>query len=228
MKGAQLMGVKVELIGKEIENFDRLELLVREARESIKNHEIWGEKQAARYKEMAESAHELHLMLRTRGIEPKHHKYMLENREVPVDDIEFYNHIHPVEDLLAFIKDVDANNDPEDSTMGKIFKFKIYTRRWGHYDSYSIERISSGWKFHGTAICNSGECDKTGQPFLYRILDHDSVSYPYNLGELLEWLWGKAAEGLSESEVQAAIEDIANWVSLCEKNVPRGVFEDLL
>lgn len=222
------MGNKVELIGKEVEKFDRLELLVREARESIKNHEIWGEKQAARYKEMAESAHKLHFMLKNRGIEPKHHKYMLENREVPVDDIEFYNHIHPVEDLLAFIRDVDANNDPEDSTMGKIFKFNIYTRRWGHYDSYSIERISTGWKFSGMVVYNSGECDKSGKPFLYKTLDHDSVSYPYNLGELLEWLWEKAADGLSESEVQAAFEDIAKWISICEKNVPRGVFEGLI
>lgn len=222
------MGNKVELIGKEIEYFDKLELLVREARESIKKHELWGDKQVARYKEMAEYAHKLHFMLKNREIEPKHHKYMLENREVPVDDIEFYNHIHPVEDLLAFIRDVDANNDPEDSTMGKIFKFKIYTRRWGHYDSYSIERISSGWKFSGIADYNSGGCDKKGQPFLYQTLDHDSASYPYNLGELLEWLWNKAAEGLSESDVQKAFEDIAEWISICEKNVPRGVFEDLI
>lgn len=222
------MGNKVELIGKEIEYFDKLELLVREARESIKKHELWGDKQVARYKEMAEYANKLHFMLKNRKIEPKHHKYMLQNREVPVDDIEFYNHIHPVEDLLAFIRDVDSNNDPEDSTMGKIFKFKIYTRRWGHYDSYSIERISSGWKFSGMADYNSGECDKKGQPFLYQTLDHDFISYPYNLGQLLEWLWNKAAEGLSESDVQKAFEDIAEWISICEKNVPRGVFEDLL
>ena len=222
------MGYKVVLIDKEIELFTRLEELVREERESIKNHEVWSEKQANRNKEMAESAHELHLMLKKRGIEPKHHRYMLENRAVPVDNIEFYNHIHPVEDLLAFIRDTDANNDPEDSTLGKKFKFKIYTRRWGHYDLYSIERTSDGWKFSGIAAYNSGECDKSGKPYLYKTLEHDTVSYPHNLGQLLEWLWKRAADGLNEFEVQMAIDDIAEWINICERNVPRGVFEDFL
>lgn len=55
---------------------------------------------------------------------------MLENRGVSVEDIEFYNHIHPVDDLLKFIDDVNANDDPEDTTIGKKFTLKIYTRRW--------------------------------------------------------------------------------------------------
>lgn len=58
------------------------------------------------YKEMAETAHELHMSLKSSGYEPKHHKYMLENRGVSVEDMEFYNHIHPVDDLLKFIDDV--------------------------------------------------------------------------------------------------------------------------
>ncbi len=222
------MGNKVELTDDEIVLFKKLEELVNEARESIRNHEIFGDKQTSRYKQMAESAHELHILLRNRDIEPKHHKYMLENREVPVDDIEFYNHIHPVEDLLAFVRDTDANNDPEDSTIGKKFKFKIYTRRWGHYDTYNIVRTALGWKFEGTMKSNSGECDKSCDPYLYSTLDHDSVSYPRNIGELFEWLWEKAADGLCEDEVQKSIEDIAEWISICERNVPRGVFEDLL
>lgn len=44
---------------------------------------------------------------------------MLENRGVPVEDVEFYNHIHPVDDLLKFIDDVNANDDPEDTTIGE-------------------------------------------------------------------------------------------------------------
>lgn len=58
------------------------------------------------YKEMSETAHELHMSLKSSGYEPKHHKYMLENRGVSVEDMEFYNHIHPVDDLLKFIDDV--------------------------------------------------------------------------------------------------------------------------
>lgn len=71
------------------------------------------------------------MSLKVSGNEPKHHKYMLENRVVPVEEIEFYNHIHPVDDLLKFIDDINANDDPEDTTIGKKFTLKIYTRRWG-------------------------------------------------------------------------------------------------
>jgi len=142
--------------------------------------------------------------------------------------LKFYNHIHPVEDLLAFVRDTDANNDPEDSTIGKKFKFKIYARRWGHYDIYNIERTVIGWKFEGTMESNSGDCDKSCDPYLYKTLDQDSVSYPKNIGELFEWLWEKASGGLGEAEVKKSIEDIAEWISICERNVPRGIFEDLL
>lgn len=96
---------------------------------------------------MAETAHELHMSLKSSGYEPKHHKYMLENRGVSVEDMEFYNHIHPVDDLLKFIDDVNANDDPEDTTVGEKFNLRIYTRRWGHYDHYSMTRTKNGWNF---------------------------------------------------------------------------------
>ena len=217
----------IELVDKERDLQKKLIILVQEVRESIKNKN-WGPEQENRYKEMANTAHSLHMSLKNRGYEPKHHRYMLENRGVPVTDIEFYNHIHPVEDLLAYIEDTNANNDPEDSTIDVVFKFKIYTRRWGHYDNYFIKRTADGWYYKGNMIYNSGECDKYGDPFLYKTLEHDLVSYPYNIGELFAWLWQKAAEGLDKKEVQAAIDDIAKWINTCETNVPRGIFEDLL
>ncbi|QRN85660.1 hypothetical protein JR334_12040 [Clostridia bacterium] len=222
------MGEKLDLVNEEMKLFEKLQVLVKEARESIKKHETWGKKQEERYSEMAQSAHDLHMMLKERGYEPKHHRYMYENREVPVENLEFYNHIHPVEDLIAFINDMDANNDPEDSTIGEKFKLKIYTRRWNHYDTYSLTRTVGGWDLEAIATYNSGNCDKKGDPFLYKVLDHDMVSYPYNIGDLLEWIWEKAYEGLEKNDVQKAINELGEWISLCEKNVPRGIFEELL
>lgn len=222
------MGERIDLTPEELEWEERLEELIKEARESIKNREVWGKTQEERYGEMAKLAHKLHMSLKNRGIEPKHHRYMLENRGVPVEDIEFYYHIHPVEDLIAFINDCDANNDPVDSTIGKEFKFKVYTRRWGHYDTYTFKRTLSGWTFNGVATYNSGECSKTGEPHLFKTLEHDSISYPMNVGALMEWVWLKASEGLDEDQVQRAIDDIAEWISMCERNVPRGIFEELL
>ncbi len=219
---------KINLLQEELQLESRLKELVKETRESIKNHDIWGKIQENRYNEMAELAHKLHMSLKMRGYEPKHHRYMLENRGVPTEDIEFYNHIHPVEDLLAFINNTDANNDPEDSTIGLKFGFKIYTRRWGHYDTYTIKRTNNGWFFSGQNVYMSGDCDKDGKPFIFNTLEHDLVSYPYNIGELFEWIWQKAADGLDKDEVQKAIDDIAEWISTCEINTPRGIFEDLL
>lgn len=222
------MGNSIDLNEHEKELYNKSEKLVREIRDSFDNSDIGGINLEKKYNDMALAAHNLHKLLKDRGLEPKHHKYMLKNRGVDVDDIEFYNHIHPVEDLLAYIGDTDANNDPEDTTIGESFKFKIYTRRWGHYDHYTIERIGTGWNFEGTATYNSGNCEKNGKPYLYETLDHESVVYPYNIGELLEWLWMKAQNGLSKEEVQKAFDDLAEWISVCEQNVPRGIFEDLL
>lgn len=222
------MASRIDLEENEKKLYDRIVRLVTETRDSIQKDDIWGKHQDDRYKEMAQAAHELHMLLKDRGLEPKHHKYMLKNRGVPVDDIEFYNHIHPVEDMLAFIEDIDANNDPEDTTIGECFKFKIYTRRWGHYDQYTFERIESGWNFQGTMKNNSGNCEKNGKPYLFETLEHDSVVYPYNVDELLEWLWSKAQNGLVKEDVQKAFDDIAEWISCCERSVPRGIFEELL
>lgn len=180
------------------------------------------------YKEMAEKAHELHMSLVASGHEPKHHKYMLENRGVPVDTVEFYNHIHPVDDLLSYINDVNANDDPEDTTIGKKFVLKIYTRRWGHYDTYYMVRTEEGWTFTGTMISNSGECNKTGSPCLYDALRHDSVCYPKQLDEFIEYLWEQASDGLTEAEVQECFDMLGEWISSCEMNTPRGIFGGLI
>ena len=178
---------------------------------------------------MTSNAHVLHMKLRERGIEPKHHKYMLKNRGVPVEDKEFYNHIHPVEDLIAFINDPDANNDPVDSTMGESFDFRVFTRRWGRYNRYQLIRTENGWKITGD-LTNSQEdmlSDKKGLPHMYDELQHDWVTYPYNFGDYLEKVWNSAAEGANKDEVQQALNSIAEWISSCEKTSPHsGILGD--
>ena len=53
------------------------------------------------FAEMTLKAHELHMSLRARGLEPKHSKQMLRNRGVKPTNMEFYFHVHSVEDLIA-------------------------------------------------------------------------------------------------------------------------------
>jgi hypothetical protein len=169
--------------------------------------------------EMVSKAHELHKL-----VKPKHHKYMIENRGVDPEDREFYNHIHPVEDLLAFMKDPHANDDPEDKTIDHDFEMKIYTRRWGHYDTYKVKRTINGWIIGNLAI--SGSCDKTGKPYLYANLDHDSINYPEELPGYIEWLWEQASEeGLSHEKVQESLNVLGEWISDCEKKSPKGIWE---
>lgn len=110
--------------------------------------------------------------------------------------------------------------------MEKEFKFNVYSRRWGHYDHYTIKLNENGWDFSGVSVPLSGECDKAGNPFLFKTLDHDTINYPKDLGEYLEWLWYQATEqGLSQEEIQNALNMLAEWVSLCEKSSPKGIWE---
>ena len=206
------MGNAVNLTEKQKELRDRLYELNQKLWKILKDRRKpmdYGAMQPL-YREMAETAHELHMSLKDSGYEPKHHKYMLENRGVPVEDIEFYNHIHPVDDLLKFIDDINANDDPEDTTIGEKFTLRIYTRRWGHYDNYS------------------GECEKDGSPNLFIALKHDSVCYPKQIGEFFEYLWEQASEGLTAQEVQECFDMLGEWISSCEMNTPRGIFEGLI
>lgn len=169
------------------------------------------------------SAYKLHMSLKSSGHEPKHHKYMIQNRGMKPVDRGFYHHIHPAEDLLKFIEDDQANNDPEDQTLDHDFDLHVFSRRWGRNDLCKLKRISTGWHFAYVGI--EGDCDKKGDPFLYKNLDHDSINYPEELPGYFEWLWDQAAEsGLTHEEVQRALSQLADWISICEQNSPGGVF----
>ncbi|PAW76985.1 MAG: hypothetical protein B9S32_12840 [Verrucomicrobia bacterium Tous-C9LFEB] len=166
-------------------------------------------------------SHQLHMSLKERNHEPRHHKYMVKNRELAVEHPDFYKHVHPIEDLLKFLDNEKANDDPVDQTIGCEFKFEIYTRRWEHNDIYTIKRTQDGW--HVSFKMINGPCDKGGNPFLYRNFDQDSVSYPSGLEYWLESLWNQAeSKGLSQVEVQQALDELAKWVVVTEKNAPSG------
>ncbi|MBJ7966934.1 hypothetical protein [Bacillus cereus] len=93
------------------------------------------------FAQMADVAHELHMSLEPR---PKHHQSMIEARGMQPEEVGFYRSIHAVEDLLAYLDNTDANNDPEDQTMDDSFEMLIYSRRWGHDDRYTLIRNEDG------------------------------------------------------------------------------------
>lgn len=174
------------------------------------------EKRKELWQRMVDKAVKLHKI-----VNPKHHSYMIKNRSVdPEDDPKrFYNHIHPVEDLIAYMYDEHANDEVEDKTIGESFKFEVYSKRQGHTDEYQFIRTENGWEISFMTI--GGECDKTGSPYLYENFKQDFIEYPNGFPGYLEWLWYKAKEdGLNKQEVQFELNKLADWVTKCEEEKP--------
>lgn len=215
---------KIHLTKSEEELYQIVERCVKTLMEDIHGNSIEMDKREELYQEMAHAGHELHKSLAEGGNEPVHHKYMIKNRGMEADDPLFYDHIHPAQDLLAFINDPHANDDPVDQTLNNKFKIKIFSRRWGHKDSYTLTRTATGWDVsHLTYV---GECNKSGQPTLLDSLKHDSINFPEDLGGYLEWVWERASEdGLTHDEVQEALDQLGEWISLCESSSPKGIFQ---
>lgn len=169
--------------------------------------------------ELGVLGHTLHMQLNPR---PKHHKYMIENSGMTPEDPKFYYHIHPIEDLLKYLEDTHANDDPEDITLNQKFEFKIYTRRWGHHDLYQITRNKDGWFI--SHLSHNGQGGKNAEPILSYILRHDSVSYPQNLPNIMEDIWIRAEEeGLTKVQVQEMLNKVAGWINLVEENYPKDI-----
>lgn len=169
---------------------------------------------------MKSAAHELHMQLEPK---PKHHGYMIKNRGLEPEDPEFYNHIHPVEDLLDYLEDTTANDDPEDVTIGDTFHFDVYSQRWGHKDRYQLTRTKNGW--YVSAVSYNGE-DRVheGMKELCRAMQHDSISYPRNVDSFMDSIWEQARDqGLTHEHVQEMLNKVADWISQTEQNAPRDV-----
>ncbi|MDW4511791.1 hypothetical protein R7236_25710 [Priestia megaterium] len=170
-------------------------------------------------KAMGDAAHKLHMQLEPK---PKHHSYMIKNRGLKPEHPEFYYHVHPVEDLLSYLDDTSANDDPVDHTLNAEFSMEIYTNRWGHYDTYHLTRNEKGW--HVSHLSHSEQGGRDAEPILGYILRHDSVSYPRDLSYLMEDIWYRAQdEGLTYDQVQTMLQEVADWVSLTEKNYPNHI-----
>lgn len=108
---------------------------------------------------------------------------------------------------------------------------KIFSERWdgatgknagrngANWDEYKIKRIKTGWNIKHIAI--NGDCDKSGEPFLYQNLRQDFISYPYDLPIIMESLWELVEnEKLNHEQLQHELDKISNWISECEMNKP--------
>ena len=104
--------------------------------------------------------------------------------------------------------------------IGTTYKFLPYSRKAGG-DTMLIRfvRTSTGWDVTGSL--HSVDCDKAGNPGLFRELDLDTISYPCDLGGWLEHLWAQDATGsFSDQEIQDAFTALGSWVSTSERTAP--------
>jgi hypothetical protein len=100
-------------------------------------------------------------------------------------------------------------------------QLRVFSRRWGHDDVYEISRTENGWQFAGLSI--HGECDKSGHPFLFKALDHDSINYPADLRGYMEYLWNESADQ-NEEWIQERLNELSEWIRTVEKSSPASEF----
>lgn len=109
-----------------------------------------------------------------------------------------------------------------DQTIGQEFRFDVYSDRWEHDDSYRVVRTETGWDIYHIAI--GGECEKSGSPYLIENFNQDYIDYPANIGEYMEAIWERAKnENWNHEQVQAALDQVAKWVSTCEETSPKDL-----
>lgn len=139
------------------------------------------------------------------------------------DLIDFYDNY----DMLhAMLKDVRGEGEEMsikgDDTLNQNMTFSVFTRRWGHKDTFRVQRTVEGWDVCYIAI--NGACKKDGSDALFMNLDHDSVFYPEaGVKHAMEILWEQADEGkLTLQELQNKLQEIADWISAVERAVGEG------
>lgn len=89
------------------------------------------------------------------------------------------------------------------------FEFIVYSKRWGHNDTYHVKLTSTGW--HVDHIAINGDCDPSGKPYLFENLEQDSIQHPANLGSQMSTLWQRATSGkFTPAEIQEQLELIAS------------------
>lgn len=106
------------------------------------------------------------------------------------------------------------------------FELKVYSRRQKRSLNYRIEKTENGWnvKYLHTRFDND-ICDKKGAPNLYKQLNQDSINYPDDLGNYMEYLWNQATEEhFTNENLQEHLNELGEWISTVEKASPKGTF----
>jgi len=100
-------------------------------------------------------------------------------------------------------------------------KLTVYSKRWGHDDTYEIKRTEKGWYVGHLAI--NGEANKRAEPILFNNFRQDSIAYPNDLPDYMEFLWESSIDK-DENWIQERLDEISEWIKTVEKNCPDSEF----
>jgi hypothetical protein len=157
------------------------------------------------------------------GTLPEYNEQIMINRGLlPETSLnEYYNHYHTLEDLYEVLMGIlkPDNSFKGDINLNNKLSFRVFSRRWGHEDNYTIERRVDGWYVGHISINGISNKDGTG-PLLMN-LRHDSIQFPEDgVKYALETLWDMADETeMLVVELQNKLQEIADWISAVEKVV---------
>ncbi len=99
------------------------------------------------------------------------------------------------------------------------FTFKVYARRWNGDVTYRLNKTDTGWHVH--YIAAKGDSAPDGKPFLQSALHQDSITYPKQISQFLEFVWEKLHRtDFEPEEAQSKLQEVADWISACEKSQP--------
>jgi hypothetical protein len=107
------------------------------------------------------------------------------------------------------------------------FKLPVYMRRYGSTERLRVTKTATGWTFAFQSgpveTGTDGLVDHDLETGLYDLLRREEMSYPADLSDFIDWVWryGKEAD-----QVQAALNEIGEWVSLCEQKAPNSALFD--
>ena len=138
------------------------------------------------------------------------------------------------ENMKIFLETYKKNSKSQNNKKSKddFCVLKIWSERWDgrtdswagrdgkNWDEYKIKWIEKGWYVKYLVI--NGECDKTGNHFLYKNFNQDFISYPSDLPDTMESLWSRIKnERLSKEQIQQKFNEISERINLCETDRAR-------
>lgn len=206
---------------RELEN--RLTELYKEIKKIIFNYS----------NKQKENEEEKHKELMTKAIDicetlhwiylPDYSDTMIDNRGISPEENtkEYYDHFHSIEDLVRHINgDKVKLSKLGDINLHRKYRFVLYTNRWGHTDTYQIERTLEGWIVYFNFDKGNFADNKSANKSLMSIFDQDNIKYPAQIFKAFEYLWDIANdEEMTPKDLQSCINELADWINITEQNV---------